>query len=222
MVKVAPSLLSADFSILEKELQLIEKTAAEWLHFDIMDGHFVPNLTFGPLIVSSLRPKTNLFFDVHLMVEKPDFYIKPFAQAGAQLLTVHQEACTHLHRIVHAIKEEGLKAGVSLNPATPPQFLDYLLEDLDLVLVMSVNPGFPSQSFLPAVLPKIRYFSEKKKENGLSYEIQVDGGINEKTAPLVIQAGATVLVTGSAFFKHVSPGKYVEALKLFSIEKKKV
>lgn len=222
MVKVAPSLLSADFSILEKELQLIEKTAAEWLHFDIMDGHFVPNLTFGPLIVSSLRPKTNLFFDVHLMVEKPDFYIKPFAQAGAQLLTVHQEACTHLHRIVHAIKEEGLKAGVSLNPATPPQFLDYLLEDLDLVLVMSVNPGFPSQSFLPAVLPKIRYFSEKKKENGLSYEIQVDGGINEKTAPLVIQAGATVLVTGSAFFEHASPNKYVEALKLFSIEKKKV
>ncbi|NLP37893.1 MAG: ribulose-phosphate 3-epimerase [Firmicutes bacterium] len=198
MLKIAPSLLSADFARLGEEVKKVEAAGAHWLHFDIMDGHFVPNLTMGPLIVRALRKHSSLFFDVHLMIEKPERYFEAFAQAGADLLTVSAEACTHLHRVLQQIRALGVKAGVALNPATPLSVLEYVLDELDLVLIMSVNPGFGGQEFIPAVLPKIRQL--KKIVGDKAIEIQVDGGINAQTAPLVKEAGATVLVAGTAIF----------------------
>ena len=200
MVKIAPSILSADFSKLGEEIKDVERGGADWIHIDVMDGHFVPNITIGPLIVEAVRPITKLTLDVHLMIENPDQYIEAFAKAGADYITVHAEACTHLHRTIQLIKSYGVKAGVVLNPATPPSVLDYVLEDLDLVLLMTVNPGFGGQAFIPSVLDKIEKVRNMIDEKGLSFDIEIDGGVNPETARLCVERGATVLVAGSAIY----------------------
>lgn len=200
MVKIAPSLLSADFLNLAAEVRKAEEGGADWLHVDVMDGHFVPNLTIGPLVVEALSSATGLPLDVHLMIERPEDYINAFAKAGAAYLTVHVEACRHLHRVVHQIKEQGIKVGVSINPHTSVCQVEAILGEVDLVLVMSVNPGFGGQSFIPSVLPKIAELKRRAKEKGYNYLIEVDGGINVKTAPTAVQAGADILVAGSAVF----------------------
>lgn len=199
-VLVAPSLLSADFSRLGEEVKAVEDAGADLLHLDVMDGVFVPNITFGPLVVSALRPLTSLPFDVHLMIVEPERYVKDFAEAGADFICVHAEASAHLHRTVWKIKELGKKAGVSLNPHTPLSVLEYLLEDLDFILIMTVNPGFGGQKFIKNCLPKIENLKHLIKEKGISVLIEADGGINEETAPLVIKSGADILVAGSAIF----------------------
>ncbi|MCK6256965.1 ribulose-phosphate 3-epimerase [Fictibacillus sp. KIGAM418] len=200
MIKVAPSILSADFSKLGEEIKAVEENGADYIHIDVMDGHFVPNITMGPLVVKAIRPLTELTFDVHLMIENPDRYIPEFAKAGADIITVHVEACPHLHRTIQLIKEQGKKAGVVLNPATPVETIQHILADIDLVLIMSVNPGFGGQSFIHTVLPKIEVLSARIKEQGLNVEIEVDGGVNAETARLCEKAGATVLVAGSAIY----------------------
>lgn len=178
----------------------MEQAGADWIHVDVMDGHFVPNLTIGPIVVQAIRPHTTLPLDVHLMISSPERYIEAFAEAGADGLTVHVEACTHLHRVIQQIKGAGLKAGVSLNPHTPVGSIEHILADLDLVLVMSVNPGFGGQSFIPAVLPKIEALRARIDQTGRTIALEVDGGINADTAPDVVRAGADVLVAGSAIF----------------------
>ncbi|WP_433946281.1 ribulose-phosphate 3-epimerase [Paenibacillus sp. SN-8-1] len=201
MINIAPSILSADFAKLGEEIAEVEQAGAEWLHVDVMDGHFVPNITLGPLVVEAIKPHTNLFMDVHLMIENPDAYIPAFAKAGADLITVHAEACVHLHRVIHLVKEQGVKVGVAINPGTPVSVLSEVIEDLDLVLVMTVNPGFGGQSFISSTVRKIRELNELKKQKGLNdLLIEVDGGITAQTAPLVVEAGAEVLVAGSAVF----------------------
>ncbi len=200
MVKLAPSILSANFAVLLEDILKTEEAGADYLHIDVMDGHFVPNITIGPLVVEALRPVSGMFFDVHLMIENPDNYIEQFIKAGADLVTVHIESTAHLHRTVSLIKQKGAMAGVALNPATPPATIEYILPLVDLVLLMTVNPGFGGQSFIPEVLPKIRAVRKMLDEQGLTAEIQVDGGINSDTAPEVVKAGATVLVAGSAIF----------------------
>ncbi|NLC07824.1 MAG: ribulose-phosphate 3-epimerase [Syntrophomonadaceae bacterium] len=201
MLKIAPSLLSADFSRLAEQVKLVEEAKADYLHLDVMDGHFVPNITFGPLVVSALRSVTGLFFDTHLMIENPERYVEDFVRAGADLITIHAEVCPHLHRSVQQIKNLGVKVGVALNPATPLTSLEYILEELDLVLLMTVNPGFGGQTFIPAVLPKICQLRQMINERGLTTELEVDGGVNLETVQAVVEAGADVLVAGSAVFK---------------------
>lgn len=198
---VAPSILAADFSRLAEEIQDVERGGADWIHVDVMDGHFVPNITIGPLIVEAIRPHTRLPLDVHLMIEQPDAYIPDFVRAGADCLTVHAEACRHLHRTLHHVKEHGVKTGVALNPATSLTAIEHVLGDVDFVLLMTVNPGFGGQSFIPAVLPKIRALRSLLDERGYHHvDIEVDGGIQADTAAAVAEAGANVLVAGSAVF----------------------
>ena len=197
---VAPSILSADFARLGAEINDVAAKGADWIHIDVMDGHFVPNITIGPLVVKAARQVTELPLDVHLMIENPDRFLADFAKAGADWLVVHAEAVAHLHRSVQHIKSLGVKAGVALNPHTPESVLDYLLPELDLVLVMSVNPGFGGQSFIEATLPKITHIRERIDALGLSTLIQVDGGVKPANAQRVVDAGAHVLVAGSAVF----------------------
>ncbi len=197
-IKIAPSILSADFGKLGEEVRALERAGADVIHVDVMDGHFVPNITIGPLVVKAIRPCTKLPLDVHLMIQNPDVYIEDFAKAGADWITVHVEACTHLHRTISHIKSLGLKAGAVLNPATPESAIEYVLMDLDLVLVMSVNPGFGGQKFIPASLEKIKKIKQMLLSNGVAIPIEVDGGVNRQTAGEVAGAGASILVAGSA------------------------
>lgn len=200
-IKVAPSILSADFSRLGEEIKAVEAAGADIIHIDVMDGHFVPNITIGPIIVEAARRSTNLPLDVHLMITNPEMYIAEFAKAGADYLTVHVEIAFHLNRLVQSIKEhKGVRAAVSLNPATPLTSLDYILPELDMVLIMSVNPGFGGQAFIPSALDKIAKLRRRIDELGLKTEIEVDGGIKPDNAAAVIDAGADILVAGSAVF----------------------
>ncbi|AYA75375.1 ribulose-phosphate 3-epimerase [Bacillus sp. Y1] len=213
MVKIAPSILSADFSKLGEEIKDVERGGADYIHVDVMDGHFVPNITIGPLIVEAIRPITKLPLDVHLMIDNPDQYIEAFANAGADYLTVHVEACKHLHRTIHYIKSFGVKAGVVLNPATPVQTIEHVIDDIDMVLLMTVNPGFGGQKFIEQVLPKIRQVKELVDKKGLSVEIEVDGGVNEETARKCVEAGANVLVAGSAIYNERDRKKAIEKIR---------
>ena len=200
MLELSPSLLSADFTNLKSDIEILDKSVVKYLHLDVMDGMFVPNISFGPMIIKQLRPLTNMVFDVHLMIEDPDRYVQSFKDAGADILTVHYEACKHLHRTISYIKSLGMKAGVSLNPATNIDVLDYVLEDLDLVLVMSVNPGFGGQSFIPSALDKIKNLKEKIKERNLNVIVEVDGGVKTTNVKDVVEAGADLIVSGSDVF----------------------
>lgn len=212
-VKIAPSILSADFARLGDQVRQVEEAGAEYLHLDIMDGHFVPNITFGPPVAAALRKKTGMFFDVHLMIENPDLYIDSFIGAGAGLVTVHAEAAPHLHRSIQMIKSRGVKAGVAVNPSTHPSAIEFVLGMVDLVLVMTVNPGFGGQDFIGEMVPKIIAVRDMLDRSGYHAEVQVDGGITVHTAPLVAGAGATVLVAGSSVFGSPDPGAAVRALK---------
>lgn len=205
--------MSADFAILGDQVRAVEEVGADLLHIDVMDGHFVPNITIGPLVVRALRLVSNMVFDVHLMIENPDRYINEFAAAGADIITVHIETCSHLHRTLQMIKQTGKKAGLAFNPATPPGSLDYVLPLLDLILVMTVNPGFGGQKFIQQMLPKIKQISQFLKEQKPDVLLEVDGGINKETACGVVKAGANVLVAGSAVFGAADPSAAVRALR---------
>jgi len=213
MIKISPSILSADFSRLGEDVQAVDRAGADYIHIDVMDGHFVPNITIGPLVVEALRKVTAKPLDVHLMIENPDLYISDFAKAGADIITVHQEAVPHLHRTLQLIKSLGKKAGVSLNPATPVETLDVTLDELDLVLIMSVNPGFGGQSFIPSALDKIRALRQRITERGLSTELEVDGGVKIDNIREVVAAGADVLVAGSAVFNTEDYAATITALR---------
>lgn len=201
-LKIAPSMLASDFSNLVGELALIEQGGADWVHLDVMDGHFVPNITFGPSVIAKMRGKSRLPFDAHLMIEHPERYVGDFVKAGCDLITVHAEACTHLHRVLDQIRESGIKSGVALNPHTPVDQIRHVLELTDLVLIMTVNPGFGGQRFIHSGLSKMRQVREMLIQAGLEcqVEIQVDGGVDPSTAPLCAEAGATCLVAGTAVF----------------------
>ncbi|HEY8418792.1 MAG TPA: ribulose-phosphate 3-epimerase [Limnochordales bacterium] len=209
---LAPSILSADFARLAEEIARVE-AAADWVHLDVMDGHFVPNITFGPELVRAVRRTTRLPLDVHLMIEQPERHLAAFAQAGADILTVHVETCPHLQRILQQIRDLGCRAGVALNPHTPLETIRYVLDDVDLVLLMTVNPGFGGQRFLPAVLPKVRRLAAWLRWTNRDVHIEVDGGINPDTAPLVVAAGADVLVAGSAVFGAADPVAVLRRLR---------
>jgi ribulose-phosphate 3-epimerase len=209
---IAPSILSADFAKLGEEVRAIDQAGADWIHIDVMDGHFVPNLTIGPGVVKALRPHTEKPFDVHLMIAPVDPFLDAFAEAGADIITVHPEAGPHLHRTVQRIKALGKKAGVSLNPATPAKMLDYVLGDLDLVLVMTVNPGFGGQKFIPSQLRKIEAIANRIAKENLQADLEVDGGIDAETARQAVDAGATALVAGTAAFRG-GPADYADNIK---------
>ncbi|MEQ9499812.1 MAG: ribulose-phosphate 3-epimerase [Deltaproteobacteria bacterium] len=214
-IQIAPSILSADFGRLAEEIRAVDEAGADQIHVDVMDGRYVPNITIGPLIVKAARKATKKPLDVHLMIVEPERYVEDFIEAGADTVTVHAEAATHLHRVIQQIKGAGARAGVSLNPSTPPDVLDYVLGDLDLVLVMSVNPGFGGQSFIPAVVPKIAAIRERLEAHGRAGEvdIEVDGGIKPATAPAVVAAGANLLVAGSAVFNQPDYRAAIEGIR---------
>ena len=203
-IKIAPSILSADFARLGEEVSNITQAGADYIHVDVMDGHFVPNLTIGPVVIKSVRSYSKLPFDVHLMIEPVDPYIEAYAQAGADIITVHAEACTHLDRTLALIKSFGKKCGVSLVPSSPPELLNYVMDTVDLILVMTVNPGFGGQKFIPSQLEKIRRIRGMIDKSGRAIDLEVDGGITPETAKQVVAAGANVLVAGSAVFKGAS------------------
>lgn len=213
MVKIAPSILSADFSRLGEEVKAVEAAGADWIHVDVMDGRFVPNITVGPMVVESLRKVTQLPLDVHLMIENADQYIEDFASAGADIISVHAEACPHLHRTIQSIKENGAQAGVVLNPATALFALDEIIEQVDMVLLMSVNPGFGGQKFIGSVLSKIELLRNTLNESGVELDLEVDGGIKPDNAASVKNAGANVLVAGSAIFGSEDYQKAIEDLR---------
>ncbi|MGG0740893.1 ribulose-phosphate 3-epimerase [Niallia taxi] len=213
MVKIAPSILSADFAKLGEEIKDVERGGADYIHVDVMDGHFVPNITIGPLIVSAIRPITTLPLDVHLMIENPDQYIPAFAKAGADIITVHAEACPHLHRTLQLIKEHGVKPGVVLNPSTPVEMIKHVIEDVEMVLLMTVNPGFGGQAFIKSVLPKITEVRKLAEQFNPGLEIEVDGGVNEQTAILCKEAGANVLVAGSFIYDSGDRAKAIKAVR---------
>ena len=213
MIKIAPSILAADFSKLGAEVLEVEKAGADWIHIDVMDGHFVPNISFGAIVVEALRPLTKLPLDVHLMIENADRYIDDFAKAGADYITVHVEANPHLHRTIQLIRAAGVKPGVVLNPHSPIESIVPILEEIDLVLFMTVNPGFGGQKFIESVVPKVEQLSKLIREKGLSIDIQIDGGINEETIVPCAKAGATVFVAGSAIFGKEDRKAALQAIK---------
>jgi ribulose-phosphate 3-epimerase len=212
VTKIAPSILSADFAFLGQEIKDVEQGGADYIHVDVMDGHFVPNITIGPLIVESIRPITSLPLDVHLMIENPEKYISDFAKAGANIITIHQEATVHLHRAIEMIKKEGIKAGVVINPATPAEMIKPVLADVDQVLLMTVNPGFGGQQFIPSVLSKIKQINEWRSQFNLTFDIEVDGGVNKDTAKLCVDAGTDILVAGSAIFNEKDRKKAIQTI----------
>ena len=210
MVKIAPSILSADFSRLGEEVRAAEQAGADMIHVDVMDGHFVPNITIGPLVVTAVRKAASIPLDVHLMIAEPDRYIKDFADSGADIITVHEEASIHLHRTIQIIRECGVQAGVSINPATPVSHIEIILPYVDMVLIMSVNPGFGGQKFIPEMLPKIRRLKESINKNNFGVEIEVDGGVKVDNVADVVQAGADIVVMGSAFYNS---DNYADTIK---------
>jgi ribulose-phosphate 3-epimerase len=214
MVGIVPSILSADFTRLGEQVQAVEAGGAQRIQVDVMDGHFVPNITMGPLVVEATRRSTSLPLEAHLMITNPELYIEDFAKAGADVIIVHQEVCPHLHRVLRQIKATGKQAGVAINPSTPVLMLENILTLVDLVLVMTINPGFGGQDFIPETLPKIRQVRQMLTERGLHADIEVDGGIHEKTVPLVVEAGANLLVAGSAVYnQRESPAQAIARLK---------
>lgn len=213
MVKIAPSILSADFANLERDIRLVDEKGADYIHVDVMDGQFVPNITLGANIVSAIRPVTDLPLDVHLMVQEPERFIEDFAKAGSDIITVHQESTVHIHRAMQMIKNCGVKAGVVINPGTPVSAIEHVLSLADLVLIMTVNPGFGGQAFLPECLTKVEQLDVLRQEKGYTYEIEIDGGVDDKTAPLCVEAGADVLVAGSYVYNSPDVGERINTLK---------
>ena len=213
MGKIAPSILSADFTRLGEEIEAVEKAGADYIHIDVMDGHLVPNITIGPMIVKAIRRITELPLDVHLMISQPDMFIDEFAEAGASIISVHAEALIHLHRTIQYIRGKGVEPAVSLNPATPLDVLEYIIEDLDMVVLMTVNPGFEGQEFIPEVIPKLKKLREMVDKKGLDIDIEVDGGIGPETIGRVSSAGANVFVAGSAVFYTKDYAKTIQLMR---------